>query len=345
MESVSAIRFLCDTPSTPNLLFVTGVRLEDGSHIAGGLTVVATGRRSPIPAWLARLGALPVEEDVDDAGIVYLTRFYRLTADPATAPGGLIGGDLGYVKYGVFGGDNGTFSVTLAVPVADHELRRKLGEPAAFERTARSLPATTAWLDGRPEAISGVHVMAGLINRWRELVRDGAPVALGVHAIGDAQVCTNPLYGRGCTTGFWQAHLLAEAVRAHPDDQREQALALAAATRQHLHPWYRASVHQDRESRRVAAAILAGDDPDDPSDPRAFMRSVFRDGLLPAVRHDPVVFRAFVRSFNLVSPPDAMFMDEDIRSRVLAAWQERDQRPPEVMGPATRSELLALLSA
>jgi 2-polyprenyl-6-methoxyphenol hydroxylase-like FAD-dependent oxidoreductase len=327
---------------------VTGVRLDDGGELPAALSVVATGRRSALPAWLGELGAADMPEEVDDTGIVYLSRFYRLR-DAALRPAqnAAVGGDLGYLKYGVFAGDNRTFSITLAVPVADDELRRLLSEPGAFDATARSLTPAVEWLAGAPEPITDVHVMAGLVNRWRDMVVDGQPLALGVHSVGDAQVCTNPLYGRGCTTGFWHAHLLAEAVAAHADDLVAQALALDTATREYLLPWYRASVSQDAEGRRVAAALLAGEDPDaDQSDPRTFIRAVFRDGLLPALRRDPVVLRAFVRNFNLLSPPEALVKDPDVSARVLAAWNERDQRAPEEpTGPASREDLLDLLAA
>jgi hypothetical protein len=75
------------------------------------------------------------------------------------------------------------------------------------------------------------------------------------------------------------------------------------------------------------------------------MRAVFRHGLVPALRRDPVVLRAFMRTFNLLTPPDAMLKDPDVSSRVLAAWQQRDQRPPEEsMGPRSRADLLAILA-
>jgi 2-polyprenyl-6-methoxyphenol hydroxylase-like FAD-dependent oxidoreductase len=327
---------------------VAGVRLDHGGELPAALTVVATGRRSTLPVWLGELGAPDMHEEVDDTGIVYLSRFYRLR-DAARPPAqsAAVGGDLGYLKYGVFAGDNRTFSITLAVPVDDDELRLLLSEPAAFDDTARSLTPAVEWLAEAPEPITEVHVMAGLVNRWRDMVVDGRPLALGMHAVGDAQVCTNPLYGRGCTTGFWHAHLMAEAVAAHTDDLVAQALALDTTTREHLLPWYRASVSQDAEARRVAAALLAGEDPDaDQSDPRTFMRAVFRDGLLPALRRDPVVLRAFVRNFNLLSPPEALVKDPDVSARVLTAWNERDQRAPEEpTGPASREDLLHLLAA
>ncbi len=328
---------------------VTGVRLADGATIEADLTVVAAGRRSALSEWLAAIGAGTVAEEVDDTGIVYFSRFYRLRDGhdypPRTGP---IGGDLGYLKYGVFVGDNRTFSVTLATPTADDELRKMLADPAVFDECARQLVATAPWLDGRADPITEqVHVMAGLLNRWRDHVVDGVPVATGVLPVGDAVLCTNPLYGRGCSTAFWSAHLMADAVAHHTDDPTAMALAYDASLRAEIFPWYRSGVDQDAEARRVAAALLAGEDPDgDSADPRTFTRSVFRDGLLPAVRSDAVVLRAFFRGLNLLSTPDALLADADVGARVLAAWQDRDNRPPEPsLGPKHRADLLASLAA
>ena len=328
---------------------VTGVHLEDGSELTADLVVVAAGRRSSLSDWLQAAGTDPVEEEVEDTGIVYFSRFYRLREGqeypPRTGP---IGGDLGYLKYGVFVGDNQTFSVTLATPTSDDELRKRLADPATFDHCARNLVATAPWLDGRADPITpDVHVMAGLLNRHRKYVLDGVPVATGVIPVGDAVICSNPLYGRGCAFAFWGAHLMAEAVAAHLGDPTAMLLAYDASLHEQVFPWYRAGVDQDAEARRVAAALLAGEDPDgDATDPRTFMRSVFRDGLVPAMRSDAVVLRAFFRSFNLLSTPDAMMKDTDVSARVLAAWQDRENRPPEPpMGPAVRAELVALLPA
>ncbi|HYN31009.1 MAG TPA: FAD-dependent oxidoreductase [Ilumatobacteraceae bacterium] len=328
---------------------VSGVRLDDGREIEADLVVAANGRRSAVAEWLEALGAPPVAEEVEDTGIVYASRFYRLLPDADLPPRtGAIGGDLGYVKYGTFVGDNRTFSVTLAVPSDDDELRRRLSDPMAFDEAARTLPATAPWLDGRAEPItSSVHLMAGLLNKWSDYVVDGEPVVTGLIPIGDAVLCTNPLYGRGCSTAYWSAHLLTIALADHADDLHAAAVAYDDALRAEIHPWYRASVEQDREGRRVSAAILAGDDPyADASDPRAFTRSVLRDGLAPALRSDQVVLRAFVRNLNLLSPPDALLTDADFGARVFAVLQTKDQRPPEPsLGPATRAEFLASLPA
>lgn len=340
---------LTDRAGTGGVPHVGGVHLADGSELTAALTVVAAGRRSALSEWLAAIGTAPVAEEVDDTGIVYFSRWYRLRPGEEPPPrSGPIGGDLGYLKYGVFVGDNRCFSITLATPTADDELRKRLADPVAFDECARQLVATAPWLDGRATPITGqVHVMAGLLNRWRDHVVDGRPVATGVLPVGDSVLCTNPLYGRGCSTAFWSAHLMADAVAAHADDPYAMALAYDASLRAEIFPWYRSGVEQDAEARRVAAALLAGDDPDgDGSDPRTFMRSVLREGLLPATRCDVVVLRAFFRGLNLLSSPDALLKDADVNARVLAVWQDRDNRPPEPrLGPKDRAELLALLPA
>ncbi|MEX1106332.1 MAG: FAD-dependent oxidoreductase [Ilumatobacteraceae bacterium] len=337
------------TSGLPGRPHVTGVHLHDGTVLDTDLVVAASGRRGTLPEWLEALGAPPVVEEVDDTGIVYFSRFYRLRDGAEHPPrSGPIGGDLGYLKYGVFVGDNRTFSVTLATPVDDDQLRRLLADPVVFEAAARELVAAAPWLDGRAEPLGDdVHVMAGLVNRWRHFVTDGEPVATGVVAVGDAVLCTNPLYGRGCSTAFWGAHLLSMAIDACGDDTREIALSYDASLRADIEPWYRAGVAQDAEARRVAAALLAGIDPDgDADDPRTFMRGVFRDGLLPAMRTDAVVLRAFFRSLNLLDPPDAMAKDPEVGARVLAAWQQRGQRPPEPpLGPRRRADLLDIVAA
>jgi flavin-dependent dehydrogenase len=187
------------------------------------------------------------------------------------------------------------------------------------------------------EPITGVEKMGGLLNRRRRLVVDGQPVALGIHAVGDSLVCTNPLYGRGCSLGLVHAWMLADVLDAHPDDLAAQAVDFEDATERELVPWYDASVTQDRIAKKVAER--GGDaDPDDP------MGNVMRDGLMPAVRFDAVVWRAFVRTFNLLDPPAKMLEDGVVVTRILAAYNDRENRPePEPLGPP-RGELVALLS-
>ena len=107
-----------------------------------------------------------------------------------------------------------------------------------------------------------------------------------------------------------------------------------AASTEQIEPWYHAAVMADRDNR--------GEMSDE--DPRAFMRNVMRDGLAPAMRTDQRVFRAFLRTFNLLTTPDALLRDGEIITRVIEVYNDRDNRPPEPdLGPATRAEFVALL--
>ena len=55
-------------------------------------------------------------------------------------------GDLGYLGFATFPGDNGTFAVTLAVPTGEPEWR-VLNDPVRFETAVASIPALRLWVD------------------------------------------------------------------------------------------------------------------------------------------------------------------------------------------------------
>jgi 2-polyprenyl-6-methoxyphenol hydroxylase-like FAD-dependent oxidoreductase len=292
---------------------------------------------------LAAIGAAPVAEELHESGIVYFSRFYRVVAEPDARPAANMAAvDLGYLKYAVFLGDNDTFSFTFAVDTRDEQLRKALADPDTFEAAARALVATAPWRDaGVSEPITDVHVMAGLRNRYRPLVDgDGDPLVHGLLAVGDAAVCTNPLYGRGCSLALVHGFGLAGALREHGDEHDALARTFAAFTERELVPWFRAAVFQDEQARMQATGEELP-----PEDPRAFAQSVFRDGLLPAVRTSPIVFRAFLRWFNLLTTPDALMGDPEIIGEVMKAFQERDTHPPiEPMGPPVRDAFVAALA-
>ena len=344
---------------------VSGVELADGSVVDADVVVDAGGRRADVPGLLARIG-VQIDESADDTGIIYLSRFFRLRNGADLPPrSGVIGGDVGYLKYGVFPGDNRTFSITFAVGTHDTELRKLLIDPDAFLDAAATFDATAPFVDGRAEPITDVELMGGLINRRRVFTSepddstsgiDATPLVLGFHAVGDAHTATNPLYGRGCSLATVQAQMLVDLLDEHGADSieahRARAMAYEAGTTAEVTPWYRAAVAQDRLARSAGAHTsptdntLPGTEPADADatagsqdaapfvDPSEFVRSLLRDGLLPAMRVDPVVLRAFLRMFNLLTPPDSLMNDADVISRVMAVYQDRDNRPPEpALGP------------
>lgn len=350
-DGVAVTGFLTGEPT--ELPLVNGVSIDTGDgkeEVLADIVVAANGRRSAIPEMVAPFG-VTIEERIEDTGIVYYSRFFHLS-DGAELPdaSGPIGGDLGYLKYGVFVGDNRTFSITMASQTGDRELRNLLLDPEVFLSIAAEFPATAPYVEaGRAEPLTDVNVMAGLLNRERRFTTsEGEPLVLGLHAVGDAHTCTNPLYGRGCSLAVAQAQLIADATATHGLDHLARARGYEAASREQIHPWYRAATAQDAANRADAerrAAIDAGElDPADAAATEDPMRALLRDGLLPAVRLDPMVFRAFLRMFNLLESPDSLMTNGDVIARVMQVYQDRDQRPPEPSIGPDRSALFASLA-
>jgi 2-polyprenyl-6-methoxyphenol hydroxylase-like FAD-dependent oxidoreductase len=324
---------------------VRGLRLDDGSQVDADLVVIAGGRHSPVMEWIAALGGdtQPVEEH-SEAGIIYLSRFYRLRDGrelPVLTTRGA-GGDLGYLGFAGFYGDNGTFSITFGVPTVDRELMA-LRDVDAWEAAVRTLTPLEPWTeDGLADPITDVEAMARLTNRIRRFVVDGEPVVTGLVVIGDAAVTTNPWYGKGCAQAGIAAEALSAALRDHGRDGVGVALAMDESTRTDLEPHYVASCNQDADRIMLHAALHEGSEPDPVA---AATRDFVVNGLIPAARADPDVYRAFFRSFNMLDEPNALFADTHVLSAASAAHATKDRRPPQPdLGPP-RDELLAVMSA
>lgn len=349
-DGVEVVGLCAERDDDAQLPRVTGVRLRgESEELRSDLVLDASGRRTRLDSWLAEIGAGEVEVESETCGIFYSSRFYRLR-EGAEAPGGVQGVDLGYLKYGVFPGDSRILSITLCASPHDEPLNAML-HPTGFEAAAAAIPGLSIWTDpGVSEPISNVHGMGDLNNRRRFLVRDGEPVALGVLAIGDALIHTNPLNGRGCTLAWIGGQLVAECLARHPEDPRALALALEEGVEREILPSYRATLRQDRDAIEVGEKQRRGEDPydfegaDGVVDPRAYMRCVLRDGLGPGLREDIVLLRAFMRAFNLLDDPDTLMKQPDLMQRVMASFQRRGEREPLVRGPS-RDEMVEILAA
>jgi 2-polyprenyl-6-methoxyphenol hydroxylase-like FAD-dependent oxidoreductase len=332
------------------LVRAVGLRVARARHpeeLRADLVVDATGRRSGIARWL-RAAGLPelLVERSEPCGIFYCSRFYRLR--PGVTPperDTTIGADLGHLKYAIFHGDSRIFSITFAAAPEDKALRALLRE-RPFEAAARALPATARWtVPDLAEPITPVYGMDGLRNTWRSL----RPGLQGLVALGDAAVHTNPLYGRGCTFALVHAFLLVDALAAHADEPVAAAAALEAATKREIAPWFEQTLLQDRDASAWAAQ-LRGEAPAPPRpgsasvDPRAYMRDLIERGLIPALRLDATVLRAFARGFNLLAPPGELMRQAEVLQRVLAVYRARGARREPSLGPG-RAELVSLLAA
>jgi 2-polyprenyl-6-methoxyphenol hydroxylase-like FAD-dependent oxidoreductase len=285
-------------------LIARGLRLEDGQEVLGDLVVDAGGRGSPMIDWLEAAGARP-PESFEDCQILYYTRFYELAPGQAEPPRGrhAPNGDLGYLKFGVFPADNGTFSITMAVPEVEETLRAAVVRPEMFETICANLPGVAEWTNpARAAPVSKVYAMGDLKSRWREMAPAGRPLVLNAFCVGDSLVRTNPLYGRGCSFAAMEAHILRDIV-AETADPVARARAYSQRTRAVLQPFYDDMRNQDRAAARRA---LHGLDPDHKPGLRGrLLRRFVEDGVAPAIRQDPDLFRAAMRAFHMLDPPRA----------------------------------------
>ena len=320
-------------------------------RIASDLVIDASGRRTAAASWLRAAGAPPFACEREPCGIFYASRFYRFRdgIEPLPIAGGVLAIDLGYLKVGLFPGDGRSFSLTLAASPDDRPLTALLREPG-FEAAARAIPVAAPYVSPEiAEPISRLHGMGDLESvRHFPHDADGEPLVTGLVAVGDALIHTNPLYGRGCTLSFIHAYALADALAAEsanstgPTGQTDLvafAHALDRAVESEIVPWYESSLGQDRDARAVADELARGGDPyraqgeDGRVEPRAYMRSLVRDGLAPAMREDVGLLRAFLRVFNLLEAPRDLMKDPTVFQRVLAFHASRSQREPFVQGP------------
>lgn len=310
---------------------VTSIDTSTGV-IGADVVLDATGRPSRLPDMLREID-VRLEETNSPTGIVYLSRFYRLHGGLPNRQA-FNGADLGYLKFAVFRGDNETFSITLAYATDDVEMRA-LRERGRFDAATKAIPAIAQWIDPDVSApISGVQYMGGLINRVRRFVVDGQAVVRGLHGLGDASVCTNPLYGRGCSLGMLHGVLFADVLSSGAEDVE---LAFHEATERELIPWYVASKQQDAVSIKVQRG-------EELSDFDAFIRSLVMDGLFPAARVEADVSRAWFRSFNLLTSPDKLMTDPDVMRVVMEYYNDRKSRPKEAPDGPTREEFMSSVS-
>ena len=317
IRSEAFVSELVTTSGTP--IQVCGVRLQDGEILEADLVIDAAGRTSAATEQLIALGA-PISESSETAGILYFTRHYRLLDGVEEPPRGKIPatGDLGFLKFGVFPGDNGCFSITMCVPEIELEMRKAIVDPQVFDAICAELPGLVPWIDSaRSKGVSKVFGMGDLHSRWRSLVSDGKASVLGFFALGDGLVRTNPLYGRGCSFAAVEAYLLRDALRTSPDPAQRLLHYDAALTRD-LKPFYDTMLDQDRAAIRRARQALTPSYV--PSLRSRALKSFMEDAVGVAVRSDPDLLRAAMRGFHMLEHPSAWLKRPANMAKIMRYW-------------------------
>lgn len=312
---------------------VTGLRLQNGEEVSADLVVDATGRRSPTADWLDEIGAIAPVEHAEDSGFAYFGRYFRSNNGGTPAIMGPLLAPYGSFSILTLPADNDTWAVTLYA-LSDDKATRRFREPDVFERVVRACPMNAHWLDGEP--ITEMRSMAGVVDRHREFVVDGEPVATGILSVADAVSCTNPSLGRGITLGLMHVEVLRDCIAAHLDDPHELALAYHDRSEREMTPWHDATVTIDRRRVREMRIYRDGGVPEPTDEER------IGDVMQAAVLLDPEITRGFGEVFSCISTADEVMARPGFLDRVLAvADQVSGDLPP---GP-DREQLLELVSS
>lgn len=186
-----------------------GVALDGGETVLGDIVVDALGRYRPPEGWRRHV----VEQA--DCGALYYCRYFQLRDDVDHLDGGPRNplnprGDLGYMGFNTFRGDNRTYAVILLVPNRDRELRALRDERAWRAACASMHPLDVMTSDDYGMPITGVMPMGGLLNV--DCTGDKHGVARLV-AVGDAFCHTDPAFAYGVSFALAHAEALGRAAR------------------------------------------------------------------------------------------------------------------------------------
>ncbi len=345
IRSGAMVRRLLTERDASGVIKVVGVAGDEQGapfEVRASVVVDAGGKNGALIDQLIAEGA-PIREESETAGILYFTRHYRFKdgqSEPKREESPPATGDLGYLKFGVFPGDNGCFSITMCTPEIEYEMRKAIVHPDKWEAMIAQLPGLKFWVD-RAEPTSKVFGMGDLHSRWRDLVTEaGEPAVLGYFALGDTLVRTNPLYGRGCSFASVEARFLRDALNAS-EDPRARILHYNASLQNDLKPYYTSMRTQDRGAMKRAEQALTPDYK--PSLRARLMRSFLEDGVAPAMRYDVGLLREAMRGFHMLEHPEAWLKRPRNLVRILGYWARGKKRnapayPPKA-GP-DREEMM-----
>lgn len=326
---------LVTAPDGTGVPRVVGVLTAGGEAWRADLVVDATGRRSPLPAWLDAIGARRPVEEREDSGFIYYGRHFRAVDGHRPEP--RCGPLAAYSSVSILTlpADNDTWAVGLVTSARDKALRA-LRDPDVWNRVAAQYPLSAHWLDGEPLA-DDVAVMAGIEDRFRSLVVDGAPVVTGLVALGDSWACTNPSLGRGATIGLLHVRLLRDVLRDVGVVHHERFVrTFHERTASEIEPWYRTTLAFDRHRLAEIDADIDGR-PYETDDPVWAITKA----LSAAANADSDALRAFSTIASLQGTPEEVLAQPGLLERVLEVAATLPSYP--LPGP-DREELVAIVT-
>ena len=306
-------------------VFIRGLSLIDHqesnkrSELFSDIVIDATGRSSKFDKWLTSSG-VNIKEERDDAEIVYYTRHYRLkdgVSEPPRDAKNPSMGDLGYMKYGIFPGDGGHFALIICLPNEEKELRKAIKSGEKFDEIGMTIPGLRPWLSkNKSEATTAPFGIGNIHAVWRDFTGAGNNRLLNFFAVGDSAIRTNPLYGRGCSTGALHAHILADILSTESDPW-SRALRFQEESERKVRPIFQASLNEDKRGIKRAAAIREGVDLDKADSLKKWFALAFGDALMAASRDKLFIHREVMKTINLVEKPGEFLKNKKIQRTVF----------------------------
>ena len=306
-------------------VFIRGLSLIDHkesnkrSELFSDIVIDATGRSSKFDKWLTSSG-VNIKEERDDAEIVYYTRHYRLkdgVSEPPRDAKNPSMGDLGYMKYGIFPGDGGHFALIICLPNEEKELRKAIKSGEKFDEIGMTIPGLRPWLSkNKSEATTAPFGIGNIHAVWRDFTGAGNNRLLNFFAVGDSAIRTNPLYGRGCSTGALHAHILADILSTESDPW-SRALRFQEESERKVRPIFQASLNEDKRGIKRAAAIREGVDLDKADSLKKWFALAFGDALMAASRDKLFIHREVMKTINLIEKPGEFLKNKKIQRTVF----------------------------
>ena len=302
VESLSHVRFICDArvegliaDESEQGVRIKGLRIrqqDEFSELMGDVVIDASGSRSSCRKWLQELGVrVSLEEHPSSYG--YYCRHYKLR-DPSHPPSRYgTGANLDYLWYGIFYAEDGHFSVAISCPLEEQALNERLRRAEGFERVCGLMPAVARWTK---VAVPTTQVFGagGLANRWYTYGGEDSRPLLGYLPVGDSHLHTNPMYGRGCSSAFIQAHEMAQALQ-QCNDAGERARRYFKGTRERVRPHFDASTGADKLFLNRALLLRGGA----LRLPDRLLNYLYDAVWTPALLRSPLVAREMLKAMQM----------------------------------------------
>jgi 2-polyprenyl-6-methoxyphenol hydroxylase-like FAD-dependent oxidoreductase len=309
-----------------------GVALEGGEMLRGDVVVDALGRYRTPDGWPRR------SERQTSCGALYYCRYFELRAGVDHLDSGDQNplnprGDLGYMGFNTFRGDNRTYAVILLVPTHDHELRALRDEDAwmAACSAMRHLGVMTSIDYGRP--ITGVMPMGGLLN----VDFTSSPGVSGLVAVGDAFCHTDPAFAWGLSFSLAHAEALGRAAAGTTGSDDVVARYREEVMPEALERYDLACAIDEARTLRWHGEAL------DPTRRDGCYPLFSFTGALAAAGHDDVVLRRTIRRIGLLDRTAVFDDDVELHGRIESILAADGGGPPPPAGPP-RDELLARMT-